>query len=59
MINGCKNDIQARRLRIEKTLILFAVWGTILSLRVYLEEHAEPIMFLLALESYFNQLKAI
>lgn len=55
----CKNDIQARRLRIEKTLILFAVWGTILSVRVYLEEHAEPIMFLLALESYFNQLKAI
>lgn len=55
----CKNDIQARRLRIEKTLILFAVWGTILSLRVYLEEHAEPIMFLLALELYFNQLKAI
>lgn len=43
----------------KKRLILFAVWDTILNLRAYLEEHAEPIMFLLALESYFNQLKAI
>ncbi len=55
----CENDIQARRLQIEKRLILFALWGTILNLRAYLEEHADPTMVLLALEWHFNQLKAI